>query len=254
MPKFIDGLELASGTLTLDGSAAPEGSVSAPLGSIYHRSNGAMYVKTAGGTGNTGWLMISVPAREVIVWSGSAYAAKRSTFALYVGPTDPATVGITLASGDAWENTAAVTPIDPVSLASLPADVANSTTSFAALTGLSFAVKAGVAYLLEYALSYDAAATSTGSAWDISGPAMTSYQHAIFANSSAAAQTGRFGATPSDASAPSASLTTGNSARYTVTLVPSADGDIMPRFRSTVAGSAITVKAKVSAGRLTRLP
>lgn len=46
------------GTLILAGTGSPEGAVTAPVGSEYHRVDGgtntALYVKTSG-SGNTGW-------------------------------------------------------------------------------------------------------------------------------------------------------------------------------------------------------
>lgn len=43
----------------LTGSAAPEGSITAPPGTLYSRSNGEIYRK-ATGTGNTGWRALNV--------------------------------------------------------------------------------------------------------------------------------------------------------------------------------------------------
>jgi len=47
--QFTNGLKVLSGT------ADPEGAATAPAGSTYHRTNGAVY-KKASGSGNTGWV------------------------------------------------------------------------------------------------------------------------------------------------------------------------------------------------------
>lgn len=52
----------------------------------------------------------------------------------------------------------------------LPADVANATTSYAPVTGLSVAVEAGALYLIEYYLAYTSPAITTGVRWVLDGP------------------------------------------------------------------------------------
>jgi hypothetical protein len=49
-------ITLTLGSLILNGSGFPEASVTAPVGSIYQRTNGQLYYKETG-TGNTGWLV-----------------------------------------------------------------------------------------------------------------------------------------------------------------------------------------------------
>lgn len=53
------GVTLANGVRVLSGAGSPEGVVSAPVGSTFHRTNGGagtcLYVKESG-TGNTGWI------------------------------------------------------------------------------------------------------------------------------------------------------------------------------------------------------
>lgn len=53
--RFGDRFQFNNGTRMLSGSADPEGSVTAPAGSIYARTNGDVYRK-ASGSGNTGWV------------------------------------------------------------------------------------------------------------------------------------------------------------------------------------------------------
>lgn len=54
-------LALSSGVLVLSGSGSPEGAVTAAVGSIYLRTNGAagtIIYEKATGSGNTGWLVV----------------------------------------------------------------------------------------------------------------------------------------------------------------------------------------------------
>jgi len=58
MPQILSTSISLRGTLILTGSGSPEGSVTAPVGSEYLRTDGTTntthYVKTSG-AGNTGW-------------------------------------------------------------------------------------------------------------------------------------------------------------------------------------------------------
>jgi hypothetical protein len=57
--SVVGGISPGDGLVWLTGSGSPEGSVAAPVGSIYtNQAGGAsttLYVKTSGGSGNTGW-------------------------------------------------------------------------------------------------------------------------------------------------------------------------------------------------------
>jgi len=59
IPTFNDGLRMGSGIQIKSGAGSPEGVVTAPVGSLYTRTDGtattALYVKGSG-TGNTGWV------------------------------------------------------------------------------------------------------------------------------------------------------------------------------------------------------
>jgi hypothetical protein len=56
-------------------------------------------------------------------------------------------------------------------LVTLGSDVANATTSYADVTGLSFAVTNGTTYRFQALIIYDASATTVGSKWAMNGPA-----------------------------------------------------------------------------------
>lgn len=84
--RLANGVQLsARGTLILDGAVAPEGAVTAPPGSKYHRTTGQEYRK-ATGTGNTGWIEFVTPIVQEVPasWTGDgpAYFLARSACTL----------------------------------------------------------------------------------------------------------------------------------------------------------------------------
>lgn len=138
--------------------------------------------------------------------------------------------------------------VSAVNLVVLAADVTNANAvanTIADVTGLSFPVIAGQTYQFEFFIDYTAAATTTGSRWAINGPAMArqAYQSSYpltvsslsFNNVAALDQ-------PAAANASSAN-TTGNLAWLAGIITPAADGNVIARFASEIAGSAITAKA-----------
>ena len=117
MPKLTDALELASGTLVLEGSGAPEGSVSAPAGSLYLRSNGQTYRKGSG-AGNTGWVELAGLQAKEMFWAGTGivqtvftaartvttpaiYADAGSPVVAFTYHATPASAGVALANPQA---------------------------------------------------------------------------------------------------------------------------------------------------------
>jgi hypothetical protein len=131
------------------------------------------------------------------------------------------------------------------SLVVLGADVANSTTSLADVTGLSFNVVAGTTYKFYALVAYASAATTTGSRWTINGPTTSllaySSSYSLTATSNTF-NTATAYSIPAAANASSAT-TTGNVAVIEGMITPSANGTVQVRFASEVAGSAITAKA-----------
>lgn len=125
------------------------------------------------------------------------------------------------------------------------------------VTGLSFPVIAGTTYRFKFIIAYTAAATTTGSRWSISGPAtpdLLEYQSTYTVD--ATTQTLNYAsAYDSPAACNATSLTTGNVAIIQGIIKPSADGTVIARFASEVAGSAIVAKAgsavTVNTGALT---
>lgn len=138
--------------------------------------------------------------------------------------------------------------IAALNLVVLDADVVNNNAvanSMRDVTGLSFPVVSGETYQFEFFIDYTAAATTTGSRWAINGPAMArqAYQSSYpltvsslsFNNVAALDQ-------PAAANASSAN-TTGNLAWLAGIITPAADGNVIARFASEIASSAITAKA-----------
>lgn len=132
----------------------------------------------------------------------------------------------------------------------LSSDVVNDNATpntIADVTGLSFPVTAGHTYSFEFRIPYTAAATATGSRWSINGPAKTFLCYA--SEYSLAATTTTRNANnisydlPAGSNATSAGTTSGNMAFIWGVITPSADGDVIARFASEVASSAITAKA-----------
>jgi len=139
--------------------------------------------------------------------------------------------------------------VGQMSRAVLAADVVNSTTAYADVTGLSFPVKNGRNYWFRFIITYDAAATTTGSAWGINGPTVTSLrarsEYSLTTTTTTRNEGVVFYDTPAGANATSAT-TAGNRCEITGFITPSADGNVIARFLSEVAASAITAKATYS--------
>ena len=135
-----------------------------------------------------------------------------------------------------------------VNLVVLSADVINNNATantIADVTGLSFPVVAGGKYQFEFFIDYTAAATTTGSRWSISGPAFTRLSYA--GNWALTSTTNTFSNAwaydlPAAANTTSPS-TAGNFCYISGLIQPSADGNVIARFASEIASSAITAKA-----------
>jgi hypothetical protein len=197
---------------------------------------------------------ISRNVKEIIVRNKGA-AANDITVRHKISGTSYEVVKITLQPGDSLEYKEGVgyvyvtTPKLDAKLR-VAADVANSTTSAADITGLTCPVKSGKHYNFEARLMVLSAATGTGVQLSVNGPTMTNFRvtaHQVVTGSATAAAV----------SAPVADITTVDGVIITQTtgpanvvpmdvfgwLNPSADGTFAMRLRSEVAASAVTVKA-----------
>lgn len=138
--------------------------------------------------------------------------------------------------------------LSAVNLVVLASDVVNNNAvanTIQDVTGLSFPVVAGQTFQFEFFIDYTAAATTTGSRWSINGPAfsrlMLRSSYGLTTTSLTFNQVGAYDQpAASNASSP---LTTGNLAYMAGQVTPSADGNIIARFASEIAASAITAKA-----------
>lgn len=132
-----------------------------------------------------------------------------------------------------------------MSVLGISGDVANSTTSFADVTGLQFPVVAGTRYWFRFVIPYSAAATTTGSRFGINGPAVTVIRYRSEYTLTATSRTINDGMTAYNlpAAANATSLAEGNVAVIEGVITPSANGSVIARFASEVNASAITVRA-----------
>jgi len=125
-----------------------------------------------------------------------------------------------------------------------PADVANSTTTPADITGLTYPVLNGKNYRFRAVIPYSSAATTTGSRFMTNGPAITKLNGTSTYTIDATTQTVNFfTAHGVPAAANASSLATGNVAIVEGEFTPSADGTFAIQFASEVGASAITALA-----------
>ena len=128
------------------------------------------------------------------------------------------------------------------------ADVVNNNVTantIADVTGLSFAVSAGVRYWFRFVIPYTAAATTTGSRWSINGPANTLLFYRSTYTLTATTETLNAAVTGYNlpATCNATSVAAGNVAFIEGVVQPSVDGTVIARFASEVTLSAITAKA-----------
>lgn len=139
--------------------------------------------------------------------------------------------------------------VNSTNLVVLSADVINNNAvanTIASVTGLSFAVTAGQTYVFRFTIDYTAAATTTGSRWSISGPAVTRLAYRSQYSLTTTSETVNSGLTAYDlpaASNATSAATGGNTAIVEGVITPSADGTVIARCASEVTSSAITAKA-----------
>jgi hypothetical protein len=124
-------------------------------------------------------------------------------------------------------------------------DVANSTTSFADVTGLSFSVTSGKIYHFRAMILFSAALLGTGARFAMSGPASpTVYANSYtVASGATSAATGNAAAYDVATASTNSASTNGNLAIVEGFVRPSSSGTMIVRFASEVGSSAITVLA-----------
>lgn len=123
--------------------------------------------------------------------------------------------------------------------------------------GLSFQLKAGTEYYFKFFVHFTAAASTTGSRWSINGPTFSTLNYrSQYSLNIGSVFTVNEGLNTYDTPA-AASINTPPTllgiAIIEGVILPTADGTLVVRFASEVAGSAITAKAFYSWGQLTAL-
>lgn len=114
--------------------------------------------------------------------------------------------------------------------------------------GFNFTVLAGSVYKFRFYITYTAAAATTGCRWTISGPAFTFLLYRSEYTLTATARTVNEGLTGYDLPAASnaSSLVNGNIAIIEGVIKPSANGVVVCRYASEIAGSAIVAKGQMT--------
>lgn len=147
------------------------------------------------------------------------------------------------------QNQGANTIGSALSAAVLAADVTNNNgvaNTIADVTGLSFPVTSGKKYYFRFVIQYTAAATSTGSRWGINGPGASAMRYRSEVSLTTTTITTIEGNAAHDlpaASNASSAATGANIAVIEGFYEASANGNVIARFASEVASSAIVAKA-----------
>lgn len=147
------------------------------------------------------------------------------------------------------QNQGANTIGSALSAAVLAADVTNNNAvanTIADVTGLSFPVTSGKKYYFRFIIQYTAAATTTGSRWGISGPGASAMRYRSEVSLTTTTITTIEGSAAHDlpaASNASSAATAANIAVIEGFYEASATGNVIARFASEIASSAIVAKA-----------
>jgi len=190
-------------------------------------------------------LKLDANANEYILWKGILATGEMLQYSDKSGFTVATIAGAIKQSQMLGANNAAINALNVVVLA---ADVVNNNAvanTIADVTGLSFPVTAGETYWFEFLIPYTAQATTTGSRWAINGPGSPT-QLAYRSECTLAATTttiNNSNAYDIPAASNSTSLAVGSVTTIWGIIQPSGNGNVIARFASEVASSAITAKA-----------
>lgn len=182
-----------------------------------------------GGTGAT-----SLTANNVLLGNGTSA----------VQVVAPGASGNVLTSnGTTWQSTAPSGGSGGPTYVHLASDVANSTTSFADVTGLSFSATSGETYWFEAQIVYTSSVTTNGSKWAVNGPTSTVLSYRAASNTATTTDRVDYAETydGTAASAQTSSMTL-NYANITGIVKVSASGTFVVRFGCETTGT-ITAKA-----------
>lgn len=112
------------------------------------------------------------------------------------------------------------------------------------LTEFTFAVVSGQTYWFSAFIPFTSAASTTGSRWTINGPTTSFLTYrAVYPQSATSSIQSYRSAYSLPSTSSGSSVASGASAVIEGVITPSADGNVVVRFASEVAGSAITAKA-----------
>jgi hypothetical protein len=152
-----------------------------------------------------------------------------------------------------WDGAQWIVPGDGVLRVALGTEYTNSTTTLTDVSGLSFAVVAGVAYEFNFMLAWRCAATTaSGIGLSINGPAQDRLVWATDIATSATARTLRQSNAYNDPTSVTVALssTLSNWAHQRGVVRPTANGTLQLRARAGTAGSLATILAGASFGSL----
>ncbi len=175
----------------------------------------------------------------------------------YVGPTDPASLGITLRTGDEWINTAPAINPATATVYTMGADVSTAATAFADVTGLSFPVLAGVRYKFDVYIPWSATVTGVGTRWAVNGPAtptFLNYRANWSTTQTSQSVTNNNTYDQPGVGAASAQANNSNMAFLEGVITPSAAGTVIVRFAVGGTTQTITALAAGAELRVTRFP
>lgn len=111
------------------------------------------------------------------------------------------------------------------------------------VTGLSFAVTNGASYYFRFFITFTAAASTTGSGWSINGPTVSQLGYRTNWTVNTDTFNAKTGTAYDGHSVSTSSLNGINTCIIEGTMTATANGTLIARFSSEVAGSAITALA-----------
>jgi hypothetical protein len=218
--------------------------VSSPVAATY-RNVKSLHIRNAhGSTSNTVTVRHTDGTTAVDIFSTTLAAGESIQYLDGVGFQVLASTGAVKTS----QNQGANATSSAQSVAVLASDVTNNNgtaNTIADVTGLSFAVTSGKKYWFRFVIQYTAAATTTGSRWSISGPGGTMRYRSSYSLTTTS-ETVNSGLTAHDVPAASnatSAATAGNIAVVEGFYEATASGNVIARFASEIASSAIVAKA-----------
>ncbi len=239
-PTYVAGRSVANtnNTTDVDLIASPATSTQRVIDylSIYNNDTAAITLT----------VKLDANGTDYILWKGSIGPGERLEYENGKGFTVLTTGGLI----KTLQSQSIVTVANDLNIATLSSNVINNNATLNTMqdvTGLSFPVTAGEMYWFKFEIAYSAAATTTGSRWSVSGPGSPTVLCYMSEYSLAATTTTRnANLTTYDlpAAANATSGTTGsNQAIVEGVIQPSSSGNVIARFASEVANSAITALA-----------